>query len=242
VRDWLLGTAARGQGSSYGFSGDPDSFAEPVLNLDPPPVVEPPPDPEPEPEPEPEPPPTITTLQIVGNQQSSNATGAKSAYDGDPATAWRTTGTNAPKSAWVRFDLGKKLTINEIRWQFSQIGSADQFKVQVSSNGSTWQTLATRGNAATAGAWEILATDVAARYVRFYFDNPNKDAKLGYLSEVQIAGLTAAGGKVGSASVADRDERTADRDRRQEKDKSKGKPGKKDKKDKHRAKSGKKKR
>lgn len=144
------------------------------------------------PPPTPTPTPTPTRLTIVGYQQSSNSSGGNRAYDGNAGTSWRTMllGT-PPASGWVQFDLGSAKTITQIRWQFAQLGSADQFTVDVSGTGTTWQTLATRSNAAAANAWETLATNVSARYVRFNFANPNRDSRLGYLSEVQISGLAA---------------------------------------------------
>ncbi|MFN8593165.1 MAG: CAP domain-containing protein [Thermomicrobiales bacterium] len=147
------------------------------------------PPPTPTPTPSPTPSPTPTQLTILGSQQSSNSNGGYRAYDNNAGTSWRTAlvGT-PPASAWVQFDLGSAKTISEIRWQFSQLGSADQFTIDVSSNATTWQTLATRGNAAAVNAWETLTTNVSARYVRFNFANPNRDSRLGYLSEVQVYG------------------------------------------------------
>jgi len=160
------------------------------------------PTPTPTPSPTPNPNPTPARLTIVGNSQSSNSNSARRAYDGDPATSWRSS-TGAPASAWAQFDLGGTKTITEIRWQFSQIGFADQFTIQVSSNGSSWQTLATRGNASAAGAWQSLPTNASGRYVRFSFSNPNLDGRVGYLSEVQVYGLTAAQTRSARVSTAD---------------------------------------
>ena len=75
----------------------------------------------------------------------------------------------------------------EIRWQFSRIGFADRFDIQVSSDGITWTTLTTRGNAGTNGTWETLPVDESGRYLRFLFRNPNRDRQLGYLSGVIIS-------------------------------------------------------
>jgi uncharacterized protein YkwD len=136
------------------------------------------------------PPPTgPVRLTIVGWRQSSNSTGGSLTYDGNATSAWRTSSsTTRPSSAWVRWDLGSVQSIGEIRWQFSQVGNADQFTIQVSNDAVTWQTLATRTNAPAAGAWETLATSASGRYVRFYFTNPNRDTRLGYVSEVQFYG------------------------------------------------------
>ena len=157
----------------------------------------------------PTPTPAPTRLAIVAHQQSSNSTGAGLAYDGDPATAWRTSVSGTPSSAWLRFDLGGSRSLTEIRWQFSQLGSADKYSIQVSANGSTWQTLATRGNAGAVGAWETLSTTVSARYVRFHFANPNRDRRLGYLSEVQLFGLSNAGTALRTAAVEGGERATA---------------------------------
>lgn len=153
------------------------------------------------------PPATPTRLSIVGHAQSSNSTGARSAYDGDASTAWRTSGSGTPTSAWVRFDLGGARALSEIRWQFSQTGSADQYAIEVSSDGASWQTLATRGNGTATGAWQSLATTASARYVRFTFANPNRDRRLGFLGEVQVYGATttARSAEVTSASRRDED-------------------------------------
>jgi uncharacterized protein YkwD len=146
----------------------------------------------------PPPPSTPAVLTIVGHAQSSNSNSGRYAYDGDPTTAWRSSSVT-PSSAWVRLDLGSVRALSEIRWRFSQIGSADQFTIQVSSDGASWQTLATRGNASSAGTWQTLAAGAAARYVRFNFANPNRDRRLGFLSEVQIVGTTST---LRSANIA----------------------------------------
>jgi uncharacterized protein YkwD len=156
----------------------------------------------PTPPPTPTPTPTPGRLAIVGSSQSSNSNRARLAYDGDPGTSWRSA-TGRPASAWAQFDLGSTKTITEIRWQFSRTGFADQFTIQVSSNGSSWQTLATRGNAAATGVWQSLPTSASGRYVRFSFSNPNRDSRLGFLSEVQVYGLAATQTRSAKVSTED---------------------------------------
>ena len=97
---------------------------------------------------------------------------------------WHSTGT-APKTAYVWFDLGKSRAIGEIAWMFAKTGGADTMKIQVSTDKSTWKTIATLGNAKSAKSWQKLNWTGSARYVRFYFENPNKDAVVGYLAEVE---------------------------------------------------------
>jgi uncharacterized protein YkwD len=144
--------------------------------------------------------PATVRLAIVGYEQSSNATSAALADDRDRGTVWRTRANGgAPKTAWARFDLGSARAISEIRWQFSRLGYADRFRIQISADGTAWQTLATRGNADAAGLWQALTTTAVGRYVRFSFVNPEEDYRLGYLSEVRIYGPAAAGAASRSA-------------------------------------------
>jgi uncharacterized protein YkwD len=182
------------------------------------------------PPPPPPPPPPPGRLTISGYSKSTNSTGAKASFDGDPATAWRTNGSSTPTTGWVRYDLGRQRALTEIRWKFSQTGAADRFTIQVSNSTSNWQTLATRGNAAAANTWESLDTTASARYVRFRFENPNGDRTLGYLSEVEIYGTSVS---LSSASLDDGGEATAssvssasrgrDRDRKRQRRRNKRK-------------------
>ncbi len=132
--------------------------------------------------------PTVSELTVTGDAQSGNSNSARLAADGDPATSWVTGTSKPPKTAFARFDLGEPRLLTEVRWMFKRTGFADRFRIQVSNDGQTWTTLATRRNAAKAGAWQSLPVTVEGRYVRFLFTNPNDDPKLGFLGEVQILG------------------------------------------------------
>jgi hypothetical protein len=90
-----------------------------------------------------------------------------------------------PSYAYVWFDLGSSKKIGTVRWEFGETGYADQVLIQVSNDKKTWTTVATVGNA-PAGAWQSLAYGGSARYVRLYFNNPNRDPKLGAVAEVQL--------------------------------------------------------
>jgi hypothetical protein len=125
-------------------------------------------------------------LKIVRSGRTSSSLSSTYAYDGNQSTDWHTTGSTPPRSAYVYFDLGSTKSISAITWMFSQTGAADSWKIQVSSNKSTWTTIETKGNAKAANAWQTFNWSGSARYVRFSFTNPNKDARLGYVSEVQI--------------------------------------------------------
>jgi uncharacterized protein YkwD len=122
---------------------------------------------------------------IAGSGRTSNSNSSAYAYDAKTSTSWYTTTSSPPSVAYVWFDLGAKKSIGSVQWVFAQTGYADRLVIQVSNDRSTWTTLKTVGNA-PAGAWQTLSASTSARYVRFYFQNPNKDARLGYLAEVKI--------------------------------------------------------
>ena len=136
------------------------------------------------------PPPTPTRLTITGHSQSANSNSASAAYDGSASTYWRSN-SGAPSSAWAPIRPGQRARHRRDPLAVQPDRPRRQFTIQASSNGSSWQTLATRGNA-PAGAWQTLATAVTARYVRFSFSNPNRDNRVGYLSEVQLYGPATA--------------------------------------------------
>jgi F5/8 type C domain len=123
-----------------------------------------------------------------GSARSSNAPDQSSrlALDGKSSTAWRTAMTVAPRSGWVMFDLGRAVSLGELRWKFSELGYADGLRIESSDDGTSWSTVASPGNATAAGEWQRLDVEVTARLVRFFFTNPNSDADVGFLSEVRF--------------------------------------------------------
>jgi len=128
---------------------------------------------------------SASTLNMKGGGRSSSSTSSLLAFDGDLGTAWYTTKSTPPRTAYIFFDLGSSKNISKISWYFSQNGSADSFKVEISTDKSTWTTVTNRSSA-NAGTWQTSAVNQSAQYVRFYFNNPNQDAVLGYLAEVKM--------------------------------------------------------
>ncbi len=128
---------------------------------------------------------SASTLDIKVGGRSSSSTSSLLAFDGDLGTSWYTTKSTPPRTAYIYFDLGSSKNLSKISWYFSQNGSADSFKVEISSDKKSWTTLTTR-TSAKAGTWQSSSVNKSARYVRFYFNNPNQDAVLGYLAEVKI--------------------------------------------------------
>jgi hypothetical protein len=136
-----------------------------------------------------EPPPPSEPVQIVPVTlySTSNSQLAGQAADGDPATAFVTQmASSAPPTwAWLNADLGQTVPLATVEWVWSQAGAADAVKVQVTSDGIEWTTVAEPGETAP-GGWNSVAVDRDVRIVRFRFNNPNGDAQLGYLGEVRF--------------------------------------------------------
>jgi len=122
---------------------------------------------------------------IVGSGRTDNSSDSAVAYDGDYSTYWATTSKKAPPSAWIWFDLGSPQQISEIDWIFAKGGAADTFAIDVSLDRKTWSQVTMKSNGAV-DEWRSVAWSGTARYIRFYFANPNVDRVLGYLSEVRV--------------------------------------------------------
>ena len=125
---------------------------------------------------------------VKGSARSSNSPEGSSrvTLDGKVDTAWQTAMTVPPRTGWTAYDLGDSVTLGELRWQFSTIEFADQFALQSSPDGVHWTTFAKASNALSANTWVTLTANVKTRFVRFLFSNPNKDASIGFLSEVRF--------------------------------------------------------
>jgi hypothetical protein len=68
---------------------------------------------------------------------------------------------------------------------FGVDGAADRWQLQISTDRRTWKTVAELGNA-PAGTWQSRSVGAKARYVRYFFLNPNGDAQIGGLAEIEI--------------------------------------------------------
>jgi hypothetical protein len=72
-----------------------------------------------------------------------------------------------------------------VKWKFNRTNYADYFEIQVSNDRKSWKTIGQFTNAPS-NTWQTLNRNASGRYVRFLFRNPNKDLRLGYLSEVRV--------------------------------------------------------
>jgi subtilisin len=124
---------------------------------------------------------------LAGGRSSFDSQSNTRVRDQNLGTYWRTNNTGVKTSAWVYVDLGSAKTIGRIRWYMGATGMADAFSVQTSTDGATWSTLTAATNT-PAGTWSTytLGTAKTARYVRFYFTNPNSDPTLGGIAEILV--------------------------------------------------------
>ena len=125
---------------------------------------------------------------VRGSARSSNSPEGASrlTLDGKVDTAWQTAMAVPPRTGWTAYDLGDSVALGELRWEFANVEFADQFVVQSSPDGVHWTTFAKATNAPAASTWVSLTAHLKTRFVRFLFSNPNKDANVGYLSEVRF--------------------------------------------------------
>ncbi|GAB3828555.1 glycoside hydrolase N-terminal domain-containing protein [Dactylosporangium cerinum] len=95
----------------------------------------------------------------ASSESSSTQTAAK-AFDGDPSSRWA---ANQNVNNWVQVDLGGTVNISEVDllWEASY---AKGYKLQASTDGSTWRDLYTQAN--SSGGTERIPVSGQARYVR----------------------------------------------------------------------------
>jgi hypothetical protein len=144
-------------------------------------------------------------LPIVASAGSAGTNAPNRSHDGNPNSSWATIQTTTPAQAILTLDLGRSQPLTGIRWMYRISGSADQMRLQISPDGTTWTQLVTTSNRA-AGTWEGWRTTASARYVRLVFDNPNGDAALGYVAEVEVWGPTSSFSAARAMPAPDRQE------------------------------------
>jgi hypothetical protein len=126
---------------------------------------------------------------ITNSASTPSAIPSTYAYDNNLGTNWHS-GHSYPSSASLRFDLGATKSITGVKWRFYALGYADTFTVKLANaSGVEIATYGPFGNG-TSGSnfygFSVGGTD--ARFVRFYFANPNGDSALGSIAEVEIWG------------------------------------------------------
>lgn len=124
-------------------------------------------------------------IPILQGGRTTNSTDSNLAFDGDFETDWSTNGSDVPRIAYVWFDLGTPHELSRIEWMNSTAGIADNFSIDISLDGESWTEIAQKSNGSV-DEWRSIRWSGTARFVRFYFSNPNGDPVVGGLSEVRI--------------------------------------------------------
>jgi hypothetical protein len=125
-----------------------------------------------------------TGMWVTGASRSSGSQTSMNVVDRDLGTIWTSPGTR-PSTAFVMIQLDTGRTIGRIRWLWGQTGYADRVQIEVSRDKTTWTRVATVRNARV-GTWQGLDVQRKVRYIRFTFENPNRDPWVGGLAEVEV--------------------------------------------------------
>lgn len=123
-------------------------------------------------------------IAIQSGIDSAGAGGGTAAFDGDLDTSWSVAGVS---SAFIDFDTGAIGPIGGVSWVFTDAAGARAYLVAVSNDAVSFSTVQTYADT-PAGAWQTLALNGAARYVRFAFAHAGNQPFLGSLAEVEIFG------------------------------------------------------
>jgi F5/8 type C domain-containing protein/calcineurin-like phosphoesterase family protein/glycosyl hydrolase family 99 len=131
-----------------------------------------------------------TKYRLVTSGASVNSAASTYVRDGKMSTVWKTKlfVAGPPSEAWVWVDLGASQKIGNIRWVFGEAGIADSFTIEGSNDLKNWSAITTRSGKPV-GVWQEKVTSRTYRYIRFRFENPNRDRYLGGLAEVQVWSL-----------------------------------------------------
>lgn len=129
--------------------------------------------------------PPGTPYAIAESDRSADSAEPTLAYDGNLTTEWITTAKTPPTDAYLSVSIGDVQPIGDLQWLFTETGYAKQYDIQISNDGTTWTTVATKSDA-PAMTWQSLTIGQSAKYVRFLFSNPTGTAKLGGIGEIRV--------------------------------------------------------
>ena len=99
---------------------------------------------------------------IASGSQGSDM--AANAFDGDPATLWRASDATYPQ--WIAADLGQNRHITGATLAWENTTDLYQFRLEGSSDGRNWSTLADRTKAPGVGGGPVTVSSGDFRYVR----------------------------------------------------------------------------
>ncbi|MFE9428820.1 alpha-L-fucosidase [Kitasatospora sp. NPDC006697] len=98
------------------------------------------------------------------SQQTAQGNPASNAVDGDTSTRW--CATDGDTGHWLQVDLGSVHSLTGVRIAWEQLGNAYAFRIDGSSDGSSWSTLSDQTRNTTPAQVQALTFTGQARYVR----------------------------------------------------------------------------
>lgn len=120
---------------------------------------------------------------------SRNGSGSVRTWDQNPGTSWYTVDAD-PTGGYFLVWTPDVVRLTGVKWQFARSGNADEMRIETSVDGQTWSNVSTYGNGASS-TWYGQQLYRQGRYVRFSFTNPNHDAVVGYISEIELWGASS---------------------------------------------------
>ncbi len=117
---------------------------------------------------------TNMALNMSASASSSDGDAPGNSVDGDEDSYWRSDEAQDGIPEWLQVDLGMNETVGAVVIKWESKNYAEIFDVQLSTDGSSWTTVAsmTRDDK---GEDEISFAQVTARYVRVYMTQGRKD-------------------------------------------------------------------
>lgn len=118
---------------------------------------------------------------------------AVNAFDGDPATIWhsRYRPDAGPVPHWVGVDAGEPVTVTGLSYLPRRVGAngtAKQFRVEVSDDGTTWTPAASGTWYSQTPQFAVFDQPVTARYVRLVWVSTLNGSNFGSAAEIGLFG------------------------------------------------------
>ncbi len=110
---------------------------------------------------------------------------ADKALDLNAATRWAQS-AGAADPSWLQVDLGSAQDVAHVATSAFPVGSAVKYKIEYSTDGSTWSTFVAKTAAFSAPGIDSLTTPVSARYVKITITGSNGQG--GSIREFQVYG------------------------------------------------------
>ncbi|HWQ12129.1 MAG TPA: discoidin domain-containing protein, partial [Roseiflexaceae bacterium] len=125
----------------------------------------------------------LNKATAVSSFERSSLSGDK-AVDGDRSTYWRSKRRSQLPAEWITVDLGGSVAISRVILRWNQY-YATNYRIQVSADNANWTTVFSTGSG-NGGTDTITFAARAARYVRMYSTDWNRQAQRNWLNEIEI--------------------------------------------------------